>query len=58
MLSILREDGLGDNEWDLKTGGRDINNLCSADETTLKTESSKNLQALVVKVKKQSEKWD
>lgn len=58
MLSILREDGLGDNEWDLKTGGRDINNLCSADETTLITESSKNLQALVVKVKKQSEKWD
>ena len=40
----------------IKTVGRIINNLRYADDTTLMTESEKELKSLLVKVKEESEK--
>ena len=41
----------------IKIGGRNINNLRYADETTLMAESEEELKNLLIKVKKESESW-
>ena len=41
---------------EIKIGGRDINNLRYADDTTLMAESEEELKSLLMKVKEQSEK--
>ena len=40
----------------IKTGGRNINNLGYADDTTLMAESEEDLKSLLLKVKEESEK--
>ena len=40
----------------IKITGRNINNLRYADDTTLMTESEKELKSLLMKVKEESEK--
>ena len=40
----------------IKIAGRNINNLRYADNTTLMTESEKELKSLLMKVKEESEK--
>ena len=40
----------------IKVGGRDINNLRYADDTTLMAESIEELKSLLMKVKEESEK--
>ena len=40
----------------IKTAGRNINNLRYADDTTLMAESEEELESLLIKVKKESEK--
>ena len=40
----------------MKSAGRNINNLRSADDTTLMAESEKELKSLLMKVKEESEK--
>lgn len=47
---ILGEAGWRENEHGCKIGGRN-NNLCYADDKTVLTECSDELQALVIKVK-------
>ena len=42
----------------IKTDGRNINNLRYPDDTTLMTESEEELKSLLMKVKKESEKFD
>ena len=41
---------------DIKTAGRNINNLRYADDTTLMAESEEELKRLLMKVKEESEK--
>ena len=40
----------------IKIAGRNINNLISADDTTLMAESKEKLKSLLMKVKEESEK--
>ena len=40
----------------IKIAGRNINNLRYTDDTTLKTESKKELKSLLMKVKKETQK--
>ena len=42
----------------IKIAGRNTNNLRFADDTTLMAESEEELQSLLIKVKKESEKAD
>ena len=42
----------------IKTDGRNINNLRYPDDTTLMAESEEELKSLLMKVKKESEKFD
>ena len=53
---IMRNAGLDDLQAGIKTAGRNINNLRYADDTTLMAESEEELQSLLMKVKKESEK--
>ena len=48
--------GLDDSQAGIKTAGRNINNLRYADDTTLITESEKELKSLL-RVKEESEKF-
>ena len=48
--------GLGEAQVGIKIGGRNINNLRYADDTTLIAESEEELKSLLMKVKKESEK--
>ena len=43
-------------EMQIKTAGRNINNLRYADDTTLMAESEEELKSLLMKVKEESEK--
>lgn len=52
---LLREARLEDDEHDFKTEGRN-SNLCYPDDSILIAENAKDLQSLVIKVKKHSEK--
>ena len=51
----MRNNGLDESQAGLKIGGRNINNLRYADDTTLMAESEEGLKSLL-RVKKESEK--
>ena len=48
--------GLDEAQAEIKTAGRNINNLRYADDTTLMAESEEELKSLLMKVKEESEK--
>ena len=52
----MRNAGLDEAQAGIKIGGRNINNLRYADDTTLMAESEEELKSLLIKVKEQSEK--
>ena len=52
----MRNIGLDEAQAGIKIAGRRINNLRYADDTTLMAESEEELQSLLMKVKKESEK--
>ena len=52
----MRNAGLNDTQAGIKIGGRNINNLRYADDTTLMPESKEELESLLMKVKEESEK--
>ena len=52
----MRNPGLEEAQVGIKIGGRNINNLRYADDTTLMAESEEELKSLVMKVKVESEK--
>ena len=54
----MRNAGLDEAQAGIKTGGRNINNLRYADDTTLTAESKEELKSLLMKVKVESEKVD
>ena len=53
---IMRNTGLDEVQAGIKTGGRNINDLRYADDTTLMAESEEELKSLLMKVKEESEK--
>ena len=53
---ILRNAGLDESQAGIKIGGRNINNLRYADDTTLMAESKEELMHLWMKVKEESER--
>ena len=53
---ILRHAGLEETQAEIKIGGRNINKLRYADDTTLMAESEEELKSLLMKVKEESEK--
>ena len=52
----MRNTGLEEGQVGIKIGGRNINNLRYADDTTLMAESEQELKSLLMKVKEESEK--
>ena len=52
----MRNAGLEETKAGIKIGGRNINNLRYADDTTLTAESEEELKSLLMKVKVESEK--
>ena len=52
----MRNDGLDETQAGIQIGGRNINNLRYADDTTLMTESKEEPKSLLMKVKEESEK--
>ena len=52
----MRNAGLDEAQAGIKIGGRNINNLRYADDTTLMMESKEELKSLLMKVKEESEK--
>ena len=52
----MRNAGLEETQAGIKIGGRNINNLRYADDTTLMAESEEELKSLLMKVKVESEK--
>ena len=52
----MRNAGLKEAQAEIKTTGRNINNLRYADDTTLMAESEEELKSLLMKVKKDTEK--
>ena len=52
----MRNAGLDEAQAEIKIAGRNINNLRSADDTTLMAESEEELKSLLMKVKVESEK--
>ena len=54
----MRNAGLEEAQAGIKIGGRNINNLSYADDTTLMAESEEKLESLLMKVKEESEKVD
>ena len=53
---IMRHARLDEAETEIKTAGRNINNLRYADDTTFMAESEEELKSLLMKVKEESEK--
>ena len=53
---IMRNAGLDELQAGIKTGGRNINNLRYADDTTLRAESEEELKSLLMRVKEESER--
>ena len=53
---IMRNAGLDEAQAGIKIGGRNINNLRYADNTTLMAGSEEELKSLLMKVKEESEK--
>ena len=54
----MQNAGLDEAKAEIKTSGRNINNLRYADDTTLMAESEEELRSLLMKVKEESEKVD
>ena len=54
----MRNAGLEEAQAGIKIAGRNINSLRYVDDTTLMAESEQELQSLLMKVKKESEKVD
>ena len=52
----MRNAGLDELQAGIKTGGRNINNLRYADDTTLMAESEEELKSLLMRVKEESER--
>ena len=52
----MRNTGLEEAQARIKIGGRNINNLRYADDTTLMAESEEDLKSLLMKVKEEIEK--
>ena len=52
----MRNAGLEEAQAGIKIGGRNINNLRYADDTTLMAESEEELKSLLMKMKEESEK--
>ena len=52
----MRNAGLEETQAVIKIGGRNINNLRDADDTSLMAESEEELKSLLMKVKEESEK--
>ena len=52
----MQNAGLDEAQAGIKIGGRNINNLRYADDTTLLAESEEELKSLLMKVKEESEK--
>ena len=52
----MQNAGLDEAQAGIKIGGRNINNLRYADDTTHKAESEEELKSLLMKVKEASEK--
>ena len=52
----MKNTGLEETQAGIKIGGRNINNLRYADDTTLMAESGEELKSLLKKVKEESEK--
>ena len=52
----MRNAGLEETQAGIKIGGRNINHLRYADDTTLVAESEEGLKSLLLKVKEESEK--
>ena len=52
----MQNAGLDESQAEIKTAGRNINNLRYADDTTLMAESEEELKNLLIKVKEESEK--
>ena len=52
----MRNTGLDEAQAEIKTAGRNINNLRCADDTTLMAESEEELKSLLMKLKDKSEK--
>ena len=52
----MRNAGLEETQAGIKIGGRNINNLRYADDTTLMGKSEEELKSLLMKVKEESEK--
>ena len=52
----MKNSRLGDSQAGIKLARRNINNLRYADDTTLMTESKKELKSLLMRVKEESEK--
>ena len=52
----MRNTGLEETRAEIKIGGRNINNLRYADDTTLMEESEEELKSLLMKVNEESEK--
>ena len=52
----MRSPGLEETKAGIKIGGRNINNLRYADDTTLMAVSEEELKSLLMKVKVESEK--
>ena len=54
----MRNAGLDEAQVEIKTAGRNINNLRYADDTTLMAENEEELNNLLMKVKEKGEKFD
>ena len=54
----MRNAGLEETQAGIKTGGRNINNVRYADDTTLMAESEEELKSLLMKLKEKNEKVD
>ena len=52
----MRNAGLEETQAGIKIAGRNINNLRSADDTTLMTKCEEELKSLLMKVKEESKK--
>ena len=52
----MRNAGLDEAQAEIKTAGRNINNLRYADDITLMAESKEELKSFLMKVKEESEK--
>ena len=52
----MRNAGLDEAQTEIKTAGRNINNLIYANNTTFMEESEEELRSLLMKLKEESEK--